>query len=304
MFKLISFLLGFILLISCTGNSSESNSQLAHVVTTEWLSQHLNDSDLVLLYAGKEKKFNNEHIPRSLYVSFKSITSENPENDLTMELPSIEELDSVFTSLGVTENSKIVLYWGKKWISPTTRLFFTLDYMGMGDRTYILDGGLSLWKEEMRKVTAESAIAKPGKVISSPDSKLLVDKNWVSSNLNNPEVLLIDSRASSFYAGEMKSNSWNKRPGHIPSAINIPYMTYVNDSTYQFLKSGELKDLFSKHLNGTDKKLVFYCHVGQQATLGYFVAKNLGYDAYLYDGSFQEWARDSTKQVVKSKLKE
>jgi len=33
-----------------------------------------------------------------------------------------------------------------------------------------------------------------------------------------------------------------------------------------------------------------YCHIGQQASLLYFVAKYLGYDAHLYDGSFQDWS--------------
>jgi thiosulfate/3-mercaptopyruvate sulfurtransferase len=36
-----------------------------------------------------------------------------------------------------------------------------------------------------------------------------------------------------------------------------------------------------------------YCHIGQQASLLYFVARYLGYDAHLYDGSFQDWSNRS-----------
>jgi thiosulfate/3-mercaptopyruvate sulfurtransferase len=43
-----------------------------------------------------------------------------------------------------------------------------------------------------------------------------------------------------------------------------------------------------------------YCHIGQQASLLYFVARYLGYDAHLYDGSFEDWSHRSELPVVKS----
>ena len=36
--------------------------------------------------------------------------------------------------------------------------------------------------------------------------------------------------------------------------------------------------------------MVTYCHIGQQATLVWFAARLLGYDAKLYDGSIQDWS--------------
>ena len=39
------------------------------------------------------------------------------------------------------------------------------------------------------------------------------------------------------------------------------------------------------------KVTAVYCHIGQQATLLYFVGRYLGVDIRLYDGSFQEWSR-------------
>ena len=43
-----------------------------------------------------------------------------------------------------------------------------------------------------------------------------------------------------------------------------------------------------------------YCHIGQQASLLYFVARYLGYDAHVYDGSFEDWSQRSELPVVKS----
>ena len=45
-------------------------------------------------------------------------------------------------------------------------------------------------------------------------------------------------------------------------------------------------------------QIVSYCHIGQLATVVYFVAKYLGYDARLYDGSFEDWSRRSELPVI------
>jgi len=42
-----------------------------------------------------------------------------------------------------------------------------------------------------------------------------------------------------------------------------------------------------KMLNGGP--LVSYCMVGMRASVTYFVARHLGYDARMYDGSIEDW---------------
>ena len=37
--------------------------------------------------------------------------------------------------------------------------------------------------------------------------------------------------------------------------------------------------------------VITYCHIGQQASLVYYLAKSLGYDARMCDGSFEEWSQ-------------
>jgi len=47
--------------------------------------------------------------------------------------------------------------------------------------------------------------------------------------------------------------------------------------------------------------VVSYCHSGVQGAYDYFIAKYLGYDAALYDGSFQEWSNATETQVATGK---
>jgi len=47
------------------------------------------------------------------------------------------------------------LYFGTNWVSPTTRVYWTLDYLGLGDRTSILNGGLVAWEATHHAVSTE-----------------------------------------------------------------------------------------------------------------------------------------------------
>lgn len=49
---------------------------------------------------------------------------------------------------------------------------------------------------------------------------------------------------------------------------------------------------------GPRKTVVTYCHIGQQASLIYFVARYLGFDARLYDGSWEDWSMRDELPVV------
>jgi thiosulfate/3-mercaptopyruvate sulfurtransferase len=109
------------------------------LVTPAQLSRQLNDPRLVLLQVGVEKDYQAGHIPGARWFNLDWIEKE--PSPLALELPDLAKLDSVFGSLGVGPDSKIVLYFSQDWVTPTTRVWFTLDYMGLGERAAILDGG-------------------------------------------------------------------------------------------------------------------------------------------------------------------
>jgi hypothetical protein len=44
---------------------------------------------------------------------------------LTLEMPTAEQLRSQFSKFGISDNSKVI-YSANEWISPTTRVVFTL----------------------------------------------------------------------------------------------------------------------------------------------------------------------------------
>src|ERR1035438_10097021 len=62
---------------------------------------------------------------------------------------------------GVSDNTRVILY-GDTSVLPATRAYFTLDYLGHGDRAALLDGGLEKWRSEGRMLTKDAPTVAAG----------------------------------------------------------------------------------------------------------------------------------------------
>jgi thiosulfate/3-mercaptopyruvate sulfurtransferase len=288
-------LLTFLAFASLQAQTVKVNESL--IVTTEWLAKHLEDDSLVLLQVGEKAEFTAAHIPHAQFIQTSDISTPRGQG-LTLEMPPVDQLKATFEKLGVSDKSRIVIYFGKDWVTPTARVFLTLDYLGLGNRTSILDGGLPAWRAENRPVTAEAFEPKKGTLTPHPNTKLIVDAVWVKNNLSDANVRILDARAPQFYTGAEQGRM--PRGGHIPQARNIPFSSLVEESSNKFKSPTALKELFNQAEVKPKTSVATYCHIGQQASLLYFVARYLGYDAHVYDGSFEDWSNRAELPVEKS----
>ena len=255
------------------------------LVSVDWLAAHREDRGIILLHVGPEDAYAKEHIPGARFVGHGH--REGPDG-LVLELPPADELEARLEALGVSNDSKIVVYWGEEWVTPTTRLVFEIDWAGLGDRAVVLDGGLGAWKARGQPVTAERPTVKPGALTLEPRQDLVVDAEYVQG-LANPAhgTALVDGRARAFYDGVREDGGRN---GHIPGAVSVPWTELVDESI-RFRTAEEMRTLFAAAGIRPGDTVVAYCHIGQYATAVLFAARTLGHEVKLYDGAFQDWAR-------------
>lgn len=272
------------------------------VVTTSWLADHLHDKGLVLFQIGDRNTrplYDSTHIPGAQFLSpLTEFSKPRAQGALALELPSVETLDSVLESKGISDDSRIVLYFARQYFSPTSRAVFTLEYMGLGGRVSILDGGLEGWVKEGRPVTAELPVVTAGHFTPQPHPELVADADYVKAHLEDKAVRIVDARDTAFYNGRETNQGRN---GHIPGAASL-YFGRVVDSTGKFLSPVQLKAIFSEAGVGDGQTVVTYCHIGQQASFVWFAARYLGFPAKLYDGSFQDWAARTELPVTNPRV--
>jgi len=257
------------------------------LLTAIQLRERLTHGNVVLLHVGEWADYNAGHIPGARFLPYEAISTPRGTG-LVLEIPPAAALDSLFESLGVSDGSRIVLYWSKDWYSPTTRVFLTLDYLGLGDRTSILDGGFAAWKSAGGPVTTAVPSAKRGTLTVRPRSDVIVDAPAVRAAIGDARTAIIDARDSRFYTGQ--ATGMHAREGHVPGAKNLPFNTLI-DERGTFKARATLETMLDAAGATPDKRVVAYCHIGQQATVVYFAARLLGRDARLYDGSWDEWSR-------------
>jgi thiosulfate/3-mercaptopyruvate sulfurtransferase len=277
------------------------------LVTTSWLAEHRGEKNLVLLHVGVPADFEKEHIPGALLVNPQDLAIPRTEGALVLQLLPADHLRAKLESLGIGDDSRVVVYFGKDFVSRTTRVYFSLDAAGLGEKTSILDGGMPAWKAAGGAVVASSgdpasAIQrKPGKITAKPHPELVADLDFVKANLTSSGIAIVDSRNTKFFDGADPGST--PRAGHIPGARNLPFDTLVTEDN-RMKSLAETARIFAAAGIKPGDTVVSYCHFGQQAAVVYFAAKRLGYKALLYDGSWDEWSRKSELPVEKSPAKQ
>jgi thiosulfate/3-mercaptopyruvate sulfurtransferase len=233
-----------------------------------------------------------KHIPGARYVSLDNISvSDHTGAGLMLEMPDAESLRQRLEKLGISNNSRIIVYYGNDWVSPSTRVVFTLDYAGLGANVSLLDGGMPAWEREGHEVTDKIPEKTAGKLAPLHIRPIVVNAAYVKEHIGKPGVSIVDGRDASFYDGVRNGSdhAGPQRYGHIASAKSVPFTEVTYDNL--ILKSpNDLAALFSKAGVQPGDTIIGYCHVGQQATAMLFAARSLGHPVLLYDGSFQEWS--------------
>jgi len=267
------------------------------VISTDWLSKNLKNSDLVILDIREPDAYSKGHIPGSINIPFSAwITC---RNELLLELPDDDTLFSNIASAGMEKNSKVIVVNradAPYFLADATRVADTLIYAGLANVS-VLDGGYDKWINENKKTTKIPATPDKKTFKGNADKSMFVSKKYVKDRLK--KSLIIDARDPDVYFG-LVNESFTERAGHIPGAVNLPAPWLWQKGTYRSI------NIIQEMVEGIiDKKkpkeIIIYCGVGGYTAAWWFVLTQImGYpDVRFYDGSAQEWSKDKEAPLIK-----
>jgi thiosulfate/3-mercaptopyruvate sulfurtransferase len=270
---------------------TENGYAKAVLVTTNWLDEHLKDSNVVVAEVDENPDLYDEgHIPGAVKLHWRDDLQDPVERDLVEK----EEFERLMGDRGIGNETTLVVYGDKNnWFAAYA--YWYLKIYGHED-VRILDGGRQKWIDEDRELTADEPQVEPASYSARErDESIRAFRDAVRQTIGDEGQALVDVRSPQEFSGDLIAppgyeQEGAQRAGHIPTAASIPWASAVRDDG-TFKSADELRALYGgKGVTG-DKAVTAYCRIGERSAHTWFVLRELlGYENVRnYDGSWTEW---------------
>lgn len=259
------------------------------IVSTAWLQEHLNDSNLIILEARLDQNQSNLEnqnpdlqIKGARLFDIKNNFSDT-SNPLSNTFPSKEKFTIECQKLGINTNSTIVVY-DTLGIYSSPRVWWMFKAMGHTN-VFVLDGGLPEWiKEGYPTEKQQQTVYKKGNFEAKFNSELIKNKEQILENISSKKAVLMDARSADRFHATLEEPRAGLRSGHIPGSINVPYTELQQNG--KFKSKEELKQI----LKLNDQPLYFTCGSGITACIVLLATELISDNPKaVYDGSWTEW---------------
>jgi thiosulfate/3-mercaptopyruvate sulfurtransferase len=271
------------------------------LVTPDWLDARLGDprtvvADVRWYLQGKRgiDEYRAGHLPGAHFVDVDGDLSSPPGAGRPGRhpLPSPNAFSAVLARLGVRADS-IVIAYDDAGGAQAARLWWLLRYFGH-DIGRVLDGGIQGWLQSggaLETATPRPVESAPLALVAHPG--MVVDKARMRALSERGEGLLLDARAAERYEGKVEPI--DARPGHIPGAKSAPFASNLARPSGPFRSPGDLARYYAALGAGAKTPIVAYCGSGVTACHDLLALALAGHEgALLYEGSWGDWAGDST----------
>ena len=258
------------------------------------LEPHLGDKNLLILDVSSSATYARAHLPGAIHIDpSRLVCGIKPA---VGKLPSQQQLDALFSSVGLTPQQQVVVYddEGGGWAG---RLIWTLDVIGHSRYAY-LNGGIHAWANEGHPIEQSPNTATPSTVQVTIHPEPIAEAEDILQSLGDPSTVIWDARSREEYLGQKVVAA---RAGHIPGAVNLDWLDLMNRSQNLRLRDlEELRNTLNTLGITADKNVITHCQTHHRSGLSYLVAKLLGYPNIKgYHGSWSEWGnREDTPVEV------
>ncbi|MBW4670693.1 MAG: sulfurtransferase [Cyanomargarita calcarea GSE-NOS-MK-12-04C] len=268
-------------------------SNNSFVVSSEWLFQHLDDPEVVIVdcrfsladaQLGKHV-YKTSHIPGATHLDLnQDLSGPVGKHGGRHPLPNPDELATKLSAIGVNSQKTLVVAYDNSRLAFASRLWWLLRYFGH-EQVAVLEGGFNGWQKAKYPITDIVPEPRMATFIPTLQPQMLVDREVVKNRKDLSEVVLIDSREGDRYRGDREPI--DKIAGHIPGAVNYPWLEVTDIKGYLLEQPQQHKRWESIK---TAEEILVYCGSGVTACVNLLALELVGvHTAKLYAGSWSDW---------------
>jgi thiosulfate/3-mercaptopyruvate sulfurtransferase len=259
------------------------------LVSADWAEQHLGQPGVVFVEVDEDvSAYDKGHIAGAVKLDWKSELQDPVRRDFVGK----EDFERLLSAKGISNDDTVVLYGGNNnWFAAYAYWYFKL----YGHRDVkLLDGGRKKWELESRPLAEEVTERPPTQYrAAEQDTSIRAFRDEVLAAIG--EKNLIDVRSPDEFAGRLLAPAHlpqevSQRPGHIPTAVNVPWSKAANEDG-TFKSDDELRKLYADAGVDYDRDTIAYCRIGERSSHTWFVLHELLGEPNVknYDGSWTEY---------------
>jgi thiosulfate/3-mercaptopyruvate sulfurtransferase len=259
------------------------------LVSAQWAEDNLETPGVVFVEVDEDTSaYDTGHIPGAVKIDWKNELQDPVRRDF-VDRAGFEKL---LSAKGVANDDTVILYGGNNnWFAAYAYWYFKLYGH---DAVKLLDGGRKKWELDGRPLSQD--------VVKRDETTFTAQEQDLSIRAFRDEVVeaigaknLVDVRSPDEFTGKLLAPAHlpqesAQRPGHVPTAINVPWAKAANEDG-TFRSDDELREIYKEA--GIDESIatIAYCRIGERSSHTWFALHELlGYsDVKNYDGSWTEY---------------
>ena len=259
------------------------------LVSAQWAEDNLDTPGVVFVEVDEDTSaYEGGHIPGAVRIDWKTELQDQVRRDF-VDRAGFEKL---LSGKGIGNDDQVVLYGGNNnWFAAYAYWYFKLYGH---DKVQLLDGGRKKWELDGRPLVKDE-VNRPATTYAAQEQDLDIrafrDEVVEAINVKN----LVDVRSPDEFSGKLLApahlpQEQSQRPGHVPSAKNIPWSKSANDDG-TFRSDDELTELYQGEGVDLSKDTIAYCRIGERSAHTWFVLHELLGQPNVknYDGSWTEY---------------
>ncbi|MBS2962301.1 sulfurtransferase [Actinocrinis puniceicyclus] len=259
------------------------------LVDADWVEAHLDDPKVVVVEVDEDTAaYDKNHIRNAIRIDWKKDLQDPVRRDFV----SKEQFEALLSQRGIANGDTVVLYGGNNnWFASYAYWYFKL--YGHQD-VKLLDGGRKKWELDSRDLV-EAVPSRPATQYTAQpqDASIRAFRDEVVAAIGAKN--LVDVRSPDEFSGKLLApahlpQEQSQRPGHVPTAKNIPWSKAANDDG-TFKSDAELTELYQDAGVDLSEDTIAYCRIGERSAHTWFVLHELlgQQNVKNYDGSWTEY---------------